>query len=129
EECQEAVQAALAAGAEYADARAVVDRNQYVSSKHGRVESLVAAESEGIGVRVLVDGAWGFACSGRLDKGGAQDAAARAAGSARAAPPGTARALAPLAAPTGSYASPVERDPFDVPLAEKIELCLRAEEA
>src|SRR4029078_8775878 len=106
EECQEAVQAALAAGAEYADARAVVDRNQYVSSKHGRVESLVAAESEGIGVRVLVDGAWGFACSGRLDKGGAQDAAARATGFARAAPSGNRRARAPLEAPRGAHTTP-----------------------
>src|SRR3954468_9528749 len=115
DECQQAVEAALAAGAEDADARAVVDRNQHVSTKNRRVETLVDAESEGIGVRVLVDGAWGFACSGRLDKRGAQDAAARATSFARAAPSANGRALAPLEAATGSYASPVERDPFDVP--------------
>ena len=39
-----------------------------VSTKNGRVETLADAESEGIGVRVLVDGAWGFACSSRLDE-------------------------------------------------------------
>src|SRR3954453_20342444 len=106
EECQEAVQAALSAGAEYADARAVVDRNEHVSTKNGRVDTLVDAESAGIGVRALVDGAWGFACPGRLDLGGARDAAARATSFARAAPSAGGRALAPLEAATGSHRSP-----------------------
>jgi TldD protein len=126
--CQEAVDAALAAGAGYADARAVVERGQQIDTKNGRVETLSDAESEGIGVRVLVDGAWGFACSSRLDEKGARDAAARATGFARAAPSGHGRQLAPIQPASGSYATHVERDPFDVPLTEKIELCLRAEE-
>jgi TldD protein len=127
--CHEAVDAALAAGAEYADARAVVQRDQQIATKDGRVETTFDAESEGIGVRVLVDGAWGFACSDRLDESGAQGAAARATGFARAAHGGNGRALAPVEPATGSYRTPVERDPFAVPLSEKIELCLRAEEA
>jgi TldD protein len=127
--CHEAVDAALAAGAEYADARAVVQRDQQIATKDGRVETTFDAESEGIGVRVLVDGAWGFACSDRLDEKGARDAAARATGFARAAHGGNGRALAPVEPATGSYRTPVERDPFAVPLSEKIDLCLRAEEA
>jgi TldD protein len=127
--CHEAVDAALAAGAEYADARAVVQRDQQIATKDGRVETTFDAESEGIGVRVLVDGAWGFACSDRLDEAGARDAATRATGFARAAHGGNGRALAPLEPATGSYRTPVERDPFAVPLSEKIDLCLRAEEA
>ena len=127
--CREAVDAAIAAGAEYADARAVVQRDQQVSTKNGRVETLVDAESEGVGVRVLVDGAWGFACSSRLNEGGARDAAARATGFARAAPAPHGRALAPVEPATGSYRTLVARDPFAVPLDEKIDLCLRAEEA
>jgi len=127
--CQEAVDAALAAGAEYADARAVVEREQEVSTKNGRVETLDDRESEGIGVRVLVDGAWGFACSSRLDEAGARDAAARATGFARAAPTRNGRRLAPVQPVSGSYATRVEQDPFSVSLADKIELCLRAESA
>ncbi|MFY9578259.1 MAG: DNA gyrase modulator, partial [Gaiellaceae bacterium] len=69
--CATAVDMALGAGAEYADARAVVRRNQFVTTKNGRVEQLADAESEGIGVRVLVDGAWGFACDRRLSTEGA----------------------------------------------------------
>ncbi len=127
--CREAVDAALAAGASYADARAVVERAQRVATRDRRVESLTDAESEGIGVRVLVGGAWGFACSSRLDETGASEAARRAATFARAAPGNHARGLAPLDARAGSYRTPVEREPFSVPLSEKVDLCLRAEEA
>ncbi|MGZ4354983.1 MAG: PmbA/TldA family metallopeptidase, partial [Gaiellaceae bacterium] len=59
--CDEAVSAALAAGASYADARAVQRRSQSVAVKNGRVDDVSDVESEGIGVRVLVGGAWGFA--------------------------------------------------------------------
>ena len=59
--CAAALDAATAAGAEYADARVVLKRDQLVATKNGRVERISDSESEGIGVRVLVGGAWGFA--------------------------------------------------------------------
>jgi TldD protein len=123
-----AVDAAVGAGASYADARAVFLRRQYAITKNGQVDDLSDSESEGVGVRVLVDGAWGFAGEGRLDEAGARDAALRAVEFARAAPGRHETALAPLEAQSGSYRTPMERDPFDVPLTDKIELCLRAEE-
>ena len=100
--CASAVEAALAAGASYADARAVVRRCQTVATKNGSVETVRDVESEGIGVRVLVGNAWGFACD---------------------------RRLAPVAPASGTYRTEAERDPVDVPLEEKVELCLRAEAA
>jgi TldD protein len=123
------VDAAVAAGASYADARAVVRRSQSVGTKNGRVERLTDAETEGIGVRVLVGGAWGFACDRRLTVEGARDAALRACAFAAAAGVRGAKALAPLAARSGSYRTPVKRDPFSVSVADKVALCLRAEEA
>src|SRR5262245_36687673 len=87
------------------------------------------AESEGIGVRVLVNGAWGFACDRRLTDEGAQNAAARACAFARAAAGRHARRLAPLEPRNGRYESQVEQDPFAVSLADKVELCLRADAA
>ena len=123
-----AVDAALGAGASYADARAVSMRRQYVITKNGQVDDLSDAESAGIGVRVLVDGAWGFAGAGRLDETGARDAALRAVEFARAAPGRHETNLAPVEAHTGQYRTPLERDPFAVPLTEKIDLCLRAED-
>src|SRR5216117_3682314 len=94
--CEEAVAAALAGGASYADARAVVRRSQLVATKNRRVDQVDDIESEGIGVRVLVDGAWGFACDRRLDEAGAREAAIRACAFARAAGGAGNRVLAPL---------------------------------
>jgi TldD protein len=126
--CDEAVAAALAAGASYADVRAVVRRDQSLSTKNGRVESLNDSETEGLGVRVLVGGAWGFACDRRLSGDGARDAARRAAAFAAAASRRRDRALAPVEVRSGTFRTPVHRDPFSVSLDEKIALCLRAEE-
>jgi len=127
--CEEAVAAALAGGASYADARAVVRRSQLVATKNRRVDQVDDVESEGIGVRVLVDGAWGFACDRRLDETGARDAAERATSFANAAPGIHARALAPVEPVQWEYRTPRDQDPIDVPLTEKIALCLSAEEA
>jgi TldD protein len=126
--CEAAVEAALGAGATYADARAVVRRSQHVSTKNGKVESVVDVVSEGIGVRVLAGGAWGFACDRRLAREGALEAAARAVSFAEAAPGAGARSLAPAARADARYRTSREREPVDVPLSEKVELCLRAEE-
>jgi TldD protein len=126
---EHAIDAAVGAGAEYADVRVVVRRAQNVSTKNGEVDAVSDAENEGLGVRVLVDGAWGFAADPRLSDAGARDAALRAVAFARASA-GRARRrveLLPAPAEVGEYRTPTERDPLEVPLEEKIDLCLRAE--
>src|SRR4051794_30703146 len=123
------VAAAIAAGASYADARIVVRRNQDVAVKNGRVDQITDVETAGIGVRVLVAGAWGFASDRRLDEGGARDAALRACAFARAAGGRGSRALAPVEAATGSYRTAIEIDPFSVSLEDKIAHCLAADTA
>jgi TldD protein len=127
--CAAAIEAATAAGAEYADARVVLKRDQLVATKNGVVDRMADAESEGIGVRVLVNGAWGFACDRRLTEEGARNAASRAASFARAAPGRHARALAPVEPRSARHESGVEQDPFAVSLADKVDLCLRADAA
>jgi TldD protein len=128
--CGHAIEVALGSGAGYADARAVTRRVQNVSTKNGEVESVSDGETEGIGVRVLVDGAWGFACDRRLSDEGAREAAQRAVAFAVASAgrPGRRKVeLAAIPAEQGEYRTPAERDPIDVPLSEKVDLCLRAE--
>jgi TldD protein len=129
--CEHAIDAALGSGAGYADARAVTRRVQNVSTKNGQVDSIADGETEGIGVRVLVDGAWGFACDRRLSTEGAQEAARRAVAFARASAGRSSRrrvVLAPAPAQAGEYRTDAQRDPIDVPIADKVSLCLRAEE-
>ena len=128
--CALAIERAVDAGAAYADTRAVTRRSQSVATRNGEVDSVSDGETEGIGVRVLVDGAWGFACDRRLTPEGGRAAAERAVEFARAsAPYGKARklVLAPVPPASGEYTTPALRDPVDVPLSEKIGLCLSAE--
>jgi TldD protein len=130
--CGQAIDVALGSGAGYADARAVARRIQHVATKNGEVESVADGETEGVGVRVLVDGAWGFACDRRLSEDGAREAAERAVAFARASAGRRARRRVELVqapAEHGEYRTPAERDPIDVPLTEKVDLCLKAEAA
>src|SRR5919108_4416953 len=98
--CGRAIEAAKAADADYADARGLVRRSQSVATRNGRLDAIEDVESEGIGVRVLVGGAWGFACDRRLTAEGAEEAARRACDFARAAGR-SARRLAPVT--SGAY--------------------------
>ncbi len=125
--CQRAVDAAVGAGASYADARVVTRRAQWIATRNGQVDGIEDQESAGVGVRVLVGGAWGFACDRRMTDEGARDTALRACAFARAAPGGHDRMLVPVEPSRGGYAPKVEQDPFSVSVADKIDLCLRAE--
>jgi TldD protein len=126
--CRNAVDAAIAAGATYADARAVFRRSQSVATKNGNVEAVNDVETEGIGVRVLSGGGWGFAADRRLTDDGARAAALRACAFARAAGGGD-RDLAPLEPQRGVFRTDVEIDPFSVSIGDKIDFCLEAEGA
>jgi TldD protein len=126
--CRNAVDAAVAAGATYADARAVFRRSQSITTKNGNVEAVSDVETEGIGVRVLNGGAWGFAADRRLTDHGARAAALRACAFARAAGGGH-RKLAPLEPQRGVFRTHVEIDPFSVSIGDKVDFCLEAESA
>ena len=58
---QEAVQAAVAAGAGYADARLVEQDTESLTVRNQEMEGIDRARSTGVGIRVLVDGYLGFA--------------------------------------------------------------------
>jgi TldD protein len=126
-----ALGAAVAAGAGYADARWVRQETESLTVTDDRVDDLEAEDSRGLGVRVLVDGHWGFAASAVLDPDRVRGLGRRAVEIARAAAslPGEPARLAPVEPAVASWATPVGRDPFAVPLAERVELLLAACEA
>ncbi|GAA0541638.1 TldD/PmbA family protein [Paractinoplanes ferrugineus] len=128
DEAYSAVQAALDAGARYADARIMLRRTESMSARNGDVEDLSSDESAGLGVRALVGSSWGFYAVPDLS-----DAAARAAGrraaqiaAASAGVPGPPIDLVPAGAGGGSWASDCRIDPLAVPLADKGDLMVRA---
>jgi len=55
-------------GADYADIRIVRRRIEEIEVKNGNVEALTHDEDLGFGIRILSDGAWGFACSSKVKK-------------------------------------------------------------
>ena len=116
-----------AAHASYADARRVRRRGEHIAVRNGEVASLGSHDEDGIGVRVRVGSAWGFAAAHGSDRSAGEDALARALSLAQAQPASTAGPLTEEAPAVGSYASPVEIDPFDIPLDEKLELLFAAE--
>jgi TldD protein len=118
--------AAHAAGAAYADCRVVDRTTQSVTVKNGRVNNVSQFADQGSGIRVLVDGAWGFCGTQRADGAGLEEAARLAVRIARAsARTSVARVrLAPVPAVTATYTTPVVVDPFTVPLDRKIDLLL-----
>ncbi|HEY4938586.1 MAG TPA: DNA gyrase modulator, partial [Actinomycetota bacterium] len=64
---ERALQAALDAGAGYADVRVQELETEELAVRNGVLETAELATSAGVGVRVLVDGAWGFAATSELD--------------------------------------------------------------
>ena len=127
-----ALDAARGAGAAYADVRIGQNRAQFIATRERRVQGLGDTETAGVGVRVLVDGTWGFAATRDLTADGVVVAARQAVAQARASRGAQRRPveLAPVTpTPAGEWRSPIRTDPFDVPVADKVALLLAANAA
>jgi len=121
-----AVEAALAAGARYADARVMYRRQESMTALNGEIEELVQDEDAGLGVRALVGSGWGFFAVPDLGsaRGAGERAAAIAAASASVA--GPAADLVPVPAGSATWASECLVDPLAVPLSDKGDLLVTA---
>ncbi len=126
-----ALSTATTRGASYADVRIVHRIDESITVKSGRVEGVASGESEGFGVRVLVDGAWGFASSHRLEPAEIDRVAAEAVRIARASATALRHRvrLDDRPAVQGRFETPVVEDPFKVSLETKIEALLAADQA
>lgn len=111
-----AVDAAKAAGATYADVRLTRDTLQILE----REPTELGVQS--IGVRALVDGAWGFTASPYWTPGEAvrlaKDAVVQARGNTRVMTHPS--ELAPAPVTTGTWVTPMAIDPFTIPMEEKL---------
>jgi TldD protein len=121
-----AVQAALDAGARYADARVVQRRYESMSAHDGDVEDLTQDDSSGLGVRALVGSSWGFYALPDLADKAAKNAGRKAAeiAAASATVPGPPLDLVPVEVRQDSWANPCERDPLSVSLTDKGDLLI-----
>jgi TldD protein len=122
-----ALNVAALRGASYADVRLADDRHRGLSTKNGKVGSASVAESFGFGVRVIADGAWGFAASDDLSRAAVEATAARAIEIAKASSRVKLRdiQMAPENPVTAEWTSPLQIDPFTTSVEQNIELLLK----
>jgi TldD protein len=122
-----ALDVAALRGASYADVRVVAQRSRALATKNGKIGSASDAESVGMSVRVIADGAWGFAASAELGRGAVEATAARAVEIARA----SARVkredvrLAPEKVVTAEWATPYRIDPFTISIEQNLDLLMK----
>jgi TldD protein len=123
------IEAALARGATYADARVMDIRHRDLSTKNGEVGTLAESESLGIGIRVVANGAWGFSSTDRLTREGLQACGAQAVGIAKSSALAKRHdvVLAPEQAYVDTWQNPFVKDPFQVPVERQIAVLLEAD--
>jgi TldD protein len=127
-----ALQAATGAGATYCDVRIGRYLNQFISTRDLNVDSVTNTESAGVGVRVICNGAYGFAATNDMSPDGVAGAARQAVAIAKA----NARLqtepvqLAPVkGVGEVTWATPIKKDWRLVPIKEKAELLIAANKA
>jgi TldD protein len=117
-------------GASYADIRIVQRETQVITVKNGVVQRLELDDTQGFGVRVIADGSWGFASSHLLTPAEVDRVTGLAVQIAQASALAKVEDvdLGPREAHVDTYRTPVETDPFQVPLNDKVSLLLEADQ-
>ena len=124
-----ALNVAKSKGATYADVRIGRYLNQVVATRENRVQNVSNTESFGAGVRVLVNGSWGFAASDDVTADNIARVAERAVAVAKANAKiqGQPVQLAPQKGYGNvTWKTPVEINAFSVPVKDKVDLLLSA---
>jgi TldD protein len=128
-EAQRALDTAVARGAGYADVRFGVIRDEHAEVRNGVVASLSDSSSAGFSIRVLVNGAWGFASSAAIDSVEIDRVAALAVEVAKAS--GTVQTHQITVQPVGtfvdSYKTPMQIDPTMVSTSDRVKFLLDVE--
>ncbi len=119
--------AASAAGSSYCDVRVGRYLRQFVITREANVQNIVNTESTGVGVRVIADGAWGFAATNDMTPEAVAGAARLATAIARANARNQTQPVQ-LAPTPGvgeiSWKTPIGRNAMEVPIQEKVDLLL-----
>ncbi len=122
-----ALGAATGSGASYCDVRIGRYLRQFVITREDKVQNVVNTESTGVGVRVIADGAWGFAATNDLTEAGIVKAARQATAVAKANAKVQSAPVRFARAPgygEVSWKTPLRKNAMEVPLKEKVDLLL-----
>ncbi len=116
-------------GAEYCDVRIVDERQRGLMTKNGKIGHASDSESLGIGIRVLLNRAWGFASTDDLTRNSVEATAARAVDIARSSSRVQEQPvrLAPEKAVTADWSGECKIDPFTTSLQDNLALLMRCD--
>ncbi|HUK55908.1 MAG TPA: TldD/PmbA family protein [Nitrospiria bacterium] len=117
-------------GASYADVRILQTTVEDLTVRNGELGEMRQDESLGLGVRVIADGAWGFAAGPSLAKEDIRKTAVLACRIAKASAKlkkGNVRLSKEDVVDT-AWQTPLVIDPFKVPVSEKLDLLFRIDE-
>ncbi len=119
-----ALDTAIQRGATYADVRVVDERGRALATKNGKIGNASDSRSQGFNVRVMVDGAWGFASSADLGRASVQQTAAEAVAIAKASAKVKQKdvKLVPEKAVTAEWTTPHKIDPFSISIEQNLAL-------
>ena len=129
---QVALDVAKSSGASYADVRVAARRQQNVNTRDQIVQGVGDTDTFGLGVRTLVDGAWGFAATSVLTKDSIAQVTRAAIGQAKANRASQLKPVVLASTPgnqVGEWKSPIQTDPFTIPIVDKVALLLAANAA
>jgi len=117
-----ALDTATQRGAAYADVRVVDERGRALATKNAKIGNASDSRSQGFNVRVLVDGAWGFASSADLGRESVDATAAQAVAIARASAKVKQKdvQLVPEKAVTAEWTTPHKIDPFSISIERNL---------
>lgn len=124
-----ALDTAKARGASYADVRVVDLRQRYLSTKNGQPAQVRQSQSMGVGVRVVAEGAWGFAATDDLTRSSVDRVAAHAVEIARASASAKKHDVRLAKEPKviDRWEAPCRIDPFSIPVSMCLELMLEVD--
>ena len=127
-----ALSAAKGAGASYADVRIQRTLNQGIFTREKQVQNIASGETQGIGIRVIANGTWGFAATNVLTEASVAKTAQQAVAIAKANSK-VQKEPVHLAAQQGygqvSWKAPIEINAFEVPVKQKVDILLAANAA
>ncbi|HTE30170.1 MAG TPA: TldD/PmbA family protein [Chryseolinea sp.] len=119
-------------GATYADIRIGRYLNQFITTREAKVQNIVSSESYGVGIRVIVQGTWGFAATNTVTPDGIKKASEQAVAIAKANSKFQKEPVQ-LAPAKGygevSWKTPIKKNAFEIGVAEKTDLLLRSNAA
>ncbi|MDD5530407.1 MAG: TldD/PmbA family protein [bacterium] len=115
---------------EYGDIRVILENSEHIFVKNGQVESISSSEDLGFGIRVLLDGSWGFASSSKMEGTGIDNIMKQAIDIAKAS--SLAKSvhgvkLSGVKPVTGEYSTPYKEDPFKLSFEDKTSLLLEVD--